>query len=222
MALPDFTSLLEEHPSIKHYTPASQDFDAVASAFLAVQHKPPVILRPQSAADVAAIITHCTATSTPFVVRSGGHDVQGRSQTAGALRIDMRDIAHVDVAGDRKTARVGGGVLFGPLLKALSAEGLVTPMGSVPDVGYAGWATLGGYGPTMPSFGLGVDQIVGARVVNYKGEIVEADEELLEALRGGGGNFGVVVELTIKVYPEQEVWLTPFLATPQSTVDGNC
>ena len=59
----------------------------------------------------------------------------------------------------------------------------------------------------MPSFGLGIDQIVGARVVNYKGECVEAGEELLEALKGGGGNFGVVVELTIKVYPLQEVRL---------------
>ena len=57
----------------------------------------------------------------------------------------------------------------------------------------------------MPSFGLGIDQIVGARVVDYKGECVEAGGELLEALEGEGGNVGVVVELTIRVYPTQEV-----------------
>ncbi len=72
-------------------------------------------------------------------------------------------------------------------------------------MGYVGWATLGGYGPFSPNFGLGVDQIVAAKLVNHKGELIEADDELLKGLRGGGGIFGVVVEMTIKVYPLKEV-----------------
>jgi FAD/FMN-containing dehydrogenase len=72
-------------------------------------------------------------------------------------------------------------------------------------VGYVGWATLGGYGPFSTSHGLGVDQIVGAKIVNPKGELVDADEELLQGIRGGGGIFGVITELTIKVYPLKEV-----------------
>ncbi len=72
-------------------------------------------------------------------------------------------------------------------------------------MGYVGWATLGGYGPFSTSHGLGVDQIVAAKVVNAKGELVEADAELLQGIRGGGGIFGVIVELTIKVYPLKEV-----------------
>jgi FAD/FMN-containing dehydrogenase len=77
--------------------------------------------------------------------------------------------------------------------------------GTVASVGYVGWATLGGYGPFSSSHGLGVDQILSAKLVNAKGELVEASEELLQAIRGAGGSFGVIVELTIKVYPLKEV-----------------
>jgi FAD/FMN-containing dehydrogenase len=70
-----------------------------------------------------------------------------------------------------------------------------------------GWSTLGGYGPFSTLHGLGVDQIVAAKLVNPKGEIVDANAELLTGIRGGGGNFGAIVELTIKVYPLKEVKL---------------
>lgn len=198
---------LEGHPSITHYIPASPDFEDVAKAVVALCPRPPAIVQPQCAEDVAALVSHCVSTKTPFAVRSGGHDLHGRSQVADALRIDMRDIAYVEVADDRKTARIGGGALCGGVLEALGKEGLMTSTASVSTVGYVGWATLGGYGIVSPSFGLGIDQIVSAKVVNWEGKCVVADEELLEGLRGGGGNFGIVTELTIKVYPLQEVWV---------------
>lgn len=75
-------------------------------------------------------------------------------------------------------------------------------------VGYVGWCTLGGYGPFSSLHGLGVDQIVGAKLVDPKGEIVDADAELLKGIRGGGGIFGAIVELTVKVYPLKEVRLS--------------
>jgi len=74
-------------------------------------------------------------------------------------------------------------------------------------VGYAGWSMLGGYGPFSSSYGLGVDQIVGAKVVKADGEVIDADNELLFGIRGAGGTLGVVVELTIKVYPVGKVCL---------------
>jgi FAD/FMN-containing dehydrogenase len=77
--------------------------------------------------------------------------------------------------------------------------------GTVASVGYVGWATLGGYGPFSTSHGLGADQIVGARLVNAKGELIDAGAELLEGIRGAGGIFGVIVELTVKVYSLKEV-----------------
>ena len=210
MDLTGLASFLEKHPSIKYYTPSSPDFDKISTAFIILPHKPPSIVRPQSVEDVCALITHCVATSTPFVVATGNHDLDGRSQIEGALRIDMRDIAHVEVSDDRQTARVGGGVLSLGLLETLAEKKLMTPTATFPSVGYTGWVMQGGYSSTMGKFGLGIDQLVGARVVNYKGECVEADEDLLEGLRGGGGNFGVVVELTVKVYPLQEVMLIAF------------
>lgn len=82
---------------------------------------------------------------------------------------------------------------------------IVDCRGTVAGVGYIGWATLGGYGPFSSKYGLGVDQILGAKLVNAKGDLVDASEELLQGIRGGGGTFGVIVELTIKVYPLKEV-----------------
>lgn len=77
--------------------------------------------------------------------------------------------------------------------------------GTVASVGYTGWATLGGYGPLTSHYGLGVDQIVGAKIVNARGEVQDANEELLVGIRGGGGSLGIIVELTIKVYPVNKV-----------------
>lgn len=75
-------------------------------------------------------------------------------------------------------------------------------------MGYVGWSTLGGYGPFSACHGLGVDQIIGAKVVNAKGEVVDADDEMLMAIRGAGGTLGIIVELTIKVYPSGNVSIT--------------
>jgi FAD/FMN-containing dehydrogenase len=77
--------------------------------------------------------------------------------------------------------------------------------GTIASVGYVGWATLGGYGPFSALYGLGADQIVGAKIVNATGELVVANDQMLRGIRGGGGIFGVIVELTIKVYPLKEV-----------------
>lgn len=77
--------------------------------------------------------------------------------------------------------------------------------GTVASVGYTGWATLGGYGPLTSHYGLGVDQIIGAKIVNARGEVQDADEELLVGIRGGGGSLGIIAELIIKVYPINKV-----------------
>lgn len=77
--------------------------------------------------------------------------------------------------------------------------------GIIGTVGYVGWAALGGYGPFGPQYGLGLDQIVGAKVVNAEGKIVTADARMLKGIRGACGNFGVIVEVTVKVYPLPKV-----------------
>lgn len=144
-----------------------------------------------------------------------------RSFANGAVTIDMRDIAYVKVDKESQSARVGGGILIQDLIAQLDKEGLVTATGTIPVVGYVGWATHGGYGILSPNYGLGADQILGARVVNAQGEIIDADEKLLKGIRGGGGTFGVIVELTIKVYPLERVWPEYFITLPHGSFGSN-
>ncbi|KAI2634010.1 hypothetical protein GGS21DRAFT_543910 [Xylaria nigripes] len=202
-------ALRQQHSEVPLITPEDSHFEATRLCFVKRDASvPAAIARPQSAAHVQALIRFCTQNGVDFVVRSGGHDCSGRSQVKGALSIDMRDIKHVSVSADEKTVTVGGGILFRDLTNELDTRGLVTPVGTVASVGYVGWATLGGYGPFSSRYGLGVDQIVGARLVNAKGELIEAGAELLQGIRGGGGIFGVIVELTVKVYPLKELLTT--------------
>ena len=194
-------------------TPSSPDFDAIALCYVRRPEAVPfAIARPSNAEAVAVLIKFCVAHSLDFVIRSGGHDSAGRSQVAGALMIDMRLINSVSVSSDKKTATIGGGALLRDVAETLSAQELVTPGGTIGTVGYVGWATLGGYGPMSANFGLGCDQIVAAKLVTAEGKLIEADEELLKAVRGAAPTFGVVVEVTVKVYPLKEVFhsLAPY------------
>ena len=192
---------LSRNPHIHHATPSSPDYSSLRSTYIiddALQ--PPMIIRPQSANDVSELLPMLTSHSISFTVRSGGHDMFGRGNDHDNVTIDMRDIAHVNIDKASLSARVGGGIIIMDLLTQLHKEGLVTAFGTVPTVGYAGWATHGGYGIMSANYGLGVDQILGAKIVNGEGKIVDADEKLLKGIRGGGGAFGIIVELTIKIY----------------------
>lgn len=133
--------------------------------------------------------------------------MHGRSMKNGAVALDLRRINHVHVQVDKETAtaRIGGGSLMADVIAELQREGFITPVGTIGQVGYVGWAMYGGYGQYSALFGLGVDQIVGAKVVNATGEIVEADRELLKGIRGAGGAFGVVAELTVSIYKLDKV-----------------
>ncbi|KAI0968680.1 hypothetical protein F4678DRAFT_442477 [Xylaria arbuscula] len=202
-------SLSAQNPDLPIIVPSDANFESTRACYVKRDTAIPfAIARPQYAEHVQALIKYCTKNGVEFVIRAGGHDCDGRSQVAGTLSIDLRDIKHVNISPDEKTVSVGGGILFRDLARELDARGLITPVGTVASVGYVGWATLGGYGPFSTSHGLGVDQIVSAKVVNAKGELVNANAELLQGIRGAGGIFGVIVELTVKVYPLKELFTT--------------
>lgn len=195
-------SLFAKHPHITYVTPSSPDYTSLRKIFARDQEAIPLaITRPKSAADVSLLVKFAVSNAIKFTIRTGGHNLSGAAFAQDALAIDMRDISYVNVSRDKKTAKIGGGILQFDLATALDEEGLVTPTGAVGSVGYVGWSTYGGYGPLSRQWGLGVDQIVGARLVNSEGDVIIADERLLKGLRGGGGLFGVIVELEIKVYP---------------------
>ncbi|KAF8858928.1 D-lactate dehydrogenase [Acephala macrosclerotiorum] len=200
--LSELEAFLKDHSHITYATPSSPNYSSLRKVFsLDCKANPLIIVRPQTASDVSLLVKYAKSRAIKFVVRTGGHSLFGASCVDGAMTIDMRDITRVQVEEGKKTAKVGGGILQGELAAKLFEEGLATPTGAITSVGYVGWAAYGGYGPLSAHFGLGVDQIVGAKIVGPKGDIVDADEKLLRGIRGAGGIFGVIVEVTIKVYP---------------------
>jgi len=199
-------TFLIDYPHMTFITSSSPNYQTVRAVFsLDSTAIPLAIVRPQSASDVALLVKYAKSNGIKFVVRTGGHNIFGLSIVEGALTIDMRDIKYVDVDKQVSTAKIGGGILEGELAQQLEKEGLATPTGNVGSIGHVGWATYGGYGMFRSNFGLGVDQIVAAKLVDAKGEIIDADETLLRGIRGAGGIFGVIVELTVKVYPLKTV-----------------
>lgn len=187
--------------------PKTAEFNSWQSSFTGchADKQPSFIARPQEIEHVADVVTQCLATNTPLVVRGQGHDMFGRFTVLGAISVDLRDLTSVKVSPDKKTARVQGGASAVQVLEALQPLGLQVAIGTCGDVGFAGWSLVGGFGPYLHSYGLGAHQIVGAKVVDSRGKLVDADDRLLEGLRGGGGSLGIVVELTVKVYPLEEV-----------------
>ncbi|KAJ3955482.1 hypothetical protein N0V92_007992 [Colletotrichum tropicale] len=207
---PQLQGFAEKHPDLPIYTPSSESYVIVRPFYNGAATKQPLaILRPRTDAEVAAVVQEAKAQNLPFGIRAGGHDLSfTQNQGKDGIMIDLRALDSAVVAEDRKSVRVGGGIIGLALSKFLHEHKLLTPHGWCSGVGIAGWAMGGGYGYSSAFYGLGVDQILGARLVLASGEVVDTDQhpdgkELLWALRGAGnGNFGIVVELRLKVYPE--------------------
>lgn len=205
-----FEAFLQGYPAIKYIPPSSPEYPAARKPWNEARlDNPLAVVQPESPSDVAALVKYAKQNSLPFTIRAGGHNLEGRCVVQDALLIDMRALTAVTISSDRKTATVQGGILQDELANKLWEHGLATPTGAIPSVGYVGWATYGGYGPFSAHWGLGVDQILGATIVDSNGDIVKADEALLEGIRGAGGLFGVIIDLTIKVYPLGGVSICP-------------
>jgi FAD/FMN-containing dehydrogenase len=136
-------------------------------------------------------------------VRGGGHDWAGRALCEGIV-IDLSNMNGVVVSSDNRTAQIAGGARAADGLAVTDPRGLAAVTGSCGAVGMAGLTLGGGYGPLIGRFGLALDNLVAAEVVLADGRIVTADddheEELFWALRGGGGNLGVVTEMRHRVH----------------------
>ncbi|KAF3764480.1 FAD-binding domain-containing protein [Cryphonectria parasitica EP155] len=205
------TFLRSQNPGIQLHTAESPAFADFCNTYIKSAAQPSAVARPRSIEDVQAVIKACTEHGADFNIRAGGHNAAGRTLVDGALLIDMRELAHVEVSRDKKTAKVAGGALAGNVMNKLGEQGLVTPIGTMGSVGYVGWCVPGGYGAFSALYGLGCDQILGAKLVDYRGELVEADEALLKGIRGAGLIFGAIVELTVKVYPLKEMLSATFI-----------
>jgi FAD/FMN-containing dehydrogenase len=135
----------------------------------------------------------------PLSVRDGGHDFAGRALSENGVVIDLSQMRAVTIDPDARTAHVQGGATAGDLMEAAQKYGLATTTGTISSVGMAGFTLGGGYSPLIGTYGLGADNLLSAQVVAANGQLVTANAEehpnLLWGLRGGGGNFGVVVSL---------------------------
>jgi len=158
------------------------------------------VIRVTNASEVSTVIKFCVDNSSPLTVRSGGHDLLGHSLITGAVIVDIRELNQITLSDDKKSITIGGGTQTGDVVDFLDAHGLVTPCPLASVTGHVGWAFSGGFGPFVNAFGLGVDQIISAKVVTADGELREAEGELLWGIKGAGGAFGVLTEVKFKVY----------------------
>jgi len=167
----------------------------------AVRHRPALVVRPRSAAEVAVAVEVAREHGLPLSVRAGGHDWLGRAVRDGGLVVDLTGMRRVTVDAAAQVATVEGGATVGDVIGAAAPHGLVAAGGTVGGVGMAGLTLGGGYGPLAGRFGLAADNLLGAEVVLADGRVVTAEPDLLWALRGGGGNFGVVTAMRVRLHP---------------------
>lgn len=121
------SSLQTHHPGIELYIPGSSGYDNLRKTYIVSQANPAAIVRPQTVDDVQGLVRTCVENGLDFNIRTGGHNCVGHTLVDNSVLIDMRDISGVTVSEDKKTARIGGGILAGGLLKALGEHGLITP-----------------------------------------------------------------------------------------------
>ncbi len=162
-------------------------------------------IRCRDAEDVRAVVADCAGRSVPMSVRGGGYSPAGLGEAADAVSIDVSMLDTIDIDIPARTVTIGGGVTAGDLDEALSGSGLALNLPVPNRIGVAGAALSGGVGVFLRHTGFIGDQIVAARLVDGNGTHVVATgdhhADLLWALRGGGGNFGVVTELTMACRP---------------------
>jgi FAD/FMN-containing dehydrogenase len=179
---------------------------------------PAAVARCRDADDVAAVVVVATQLELPLAVRGGGHSIAGHSTCDDGIVLDLSSMRQVAIDQHRRRARVAGGALLGDLDEAAQAHGLAVPAGQVSHTGVAGLTLGGGVGYLMRPLGLTIDSLRSASVVTAGGEQVAASEhenpDLFWALRGGGGNFGVVTEFEFELHEVGPIIYAGVLAFP--------
>jgi FAD/FMN-containing dehydrogenase len=224
VASADSVQLLGEVVSGPVLAPGDRGYDEARRVHnRLIDKRPAVIARCLHTADVADAVSFGRVEGLEISVRGGGHNVAGKAVTEGGLLIDLSLMKGVHVDPARRTVRAQAGVRVGELDRATAAFGLATPSGVISLTGIAGLTLGGGIAWLMGKYGMAVDNLMSAEVVLASGAVVTAaedtDPDLFWALRGGGGNFGVVTSFEFQAHPVASVLggasLHPLEAAPR-------
>ncbi len=186
--------------------PADPDYEEVRKVHNGlVDKRPALIARCRGVADIRDAVRTARTLNLEVSVRGGGHNVAGRAVADGGLMVDLSLMRGLQVDSRRRVARAEGGVTWAEFNRETQAYGLATTGGVVSSTGIAGFTLGGGLGWLMGKFGLAVDNLLAVEMVDAEGRILRAGaeehEDLYWAVRGGGGNFGVVAWFEFRLHP---------------------
>ena len=182
------------------------DYDGARTIWNGMHDKrPALIARCMNNDDVANAVTFARERELLVAVRGGGHSWPGKSVCDDGLMIDLSQLTNVTIDTDNKRAHVGGGALLGHLDQASLPHGLVTTAGVVSHTGVGGFTLGGGFGRLNRKYGLAIDNLRSVEMITADGQIrtvsAEQNPDLFWAIRGGGGNFGVVTKFEFEMHP---------------------
>lgn len=205
--------------------PGHEDYDRVRRVFNAmIDHRPSAILRCAGVADIIQGVRFARTHQLPLSIRSGGHSVAGASVSEGGLMLDLSGMKGIRVDPSRRMAQAQAGLLLAEFDHETQAFGLATTLGVVSVTGIAGLTLGGGLGWLNGKYGLACDNVLAADVVTADGDFLAASpaehEDLYWALRGGGGNFGVVTSLTYQLHPVTTVLAGGLSFPPEQSRDA--
>lgn len=169
-----------------------------------IDRRPSLVIRPRSVQDVVRAVELARETGIELSIRGGGHNIAGLALSDGGLTLDMSGFRTVDVDPGERRAKVGAGCTLGDVDRATQGHGLATTLGFVSETGVAGLTLGGGFGYLTRQFGWTIDDLEEVEIVTAAGDVLRAssaeNDDLFWALRGGGGNFGVVTEFTFRLH----------------------
>ena len=203
--------------------PGEPGYDQARRVFLpSVDLHPAAIVQPADAGEVARVVSLARESGLELAVRGGGHSQAGHGTTDGGILLDLAGLDALEIDAGRRVARAAGGLTTGKVGDAAAPHGLAPAFGDTSSVGIGGLTLGGGMGYLVRKHGLTIDHLLGAEIVTADGRVLEIDADsepdLFWAIRGGGGNFGVVTRFDYRLHPLDLVTggMLALPATPQT------
>ena len=208
-------------------TPDDAGYDQARTVFYGnVSKRPNAIVRVEGVTDVQRVVAAAREGGYELAIRSGGHSIAGHSTTDGGIVLDLRSLNKIEIDPATRTARVETGATALQVTEAATKHGLVLGFGDAGSVGVGGITLGGGIGFLVRKWGLTIDSLLAAEIVTADGEVRHAsateNPDLFWAIRGGGGNFGVVTRFQFKLHPVETIvgGMMILEATPDSIAEA--